>query len=220
MTAQTSKSARLLVLSALALFFTSVATAVPVKERELDWVLKRTPDLQNGARLYETCAACHGAGGEGVADGSVPTIGGQGFVVVAKQIVDFRSGVRRDPRMEQFTDVHHLAYSQYIADVSAYVSGLRPALHARTAPVETIGRGAVLYARSCERCHGIAGEGNDDELTPRLASQHYEYLVRQINDSATPWRPVMQEKHAILLAKLPQKDREAIASYLSSVTLP
>ena len=37
---------------------------------------------------------------------------------IAKQLVDFRKAIRRDPRMEHFSDADHLAYSQYVADVA------------------------------------------------------------------------------------------------------
>ncbi|MEP7243761.1 MAG: c-type cytochrome [Gammaproteobacteria bacterium] len=214
------KIALLISAVSLGLLVAHVAAGVPVKERELDWVLKRTPDKANGAKLYETCAACHGNSGEGVSDGTVPVIGGQSAAVIAKQIVDFRAGTRREPRMEHFTDVHHLAYSQHIADVSAYVATLTPAVTQRKFSTEVIGRGSLLFARSCERCHGTAGEGNEDELTPRMASQHFEYLVRQLDRSATEWRPAMPEKHATLVSRVSRDDLTAIATYLSSVGGP
>ena len=194
-----------------------LALAVPMAQREFDWVLKRTPDLAKGAKLYETCAACHRNGGEGVADGSVPAIAGQYFMVVAKQLVDFRSGVRRDARMQHFSDTPYLAYSQYIADVAAYIGSLPRPVPDRTFSAEVMGRGAVVYTRACERCHGPEGEGSEDELTPRLASQHPEYLVRQLDDAVARWRPAMQDTHGALLADLSRKDIVAVASYVSAL---
>lgn len=190
--------------------------AVPVAERELDWVLKRTPDPAKGAKLYETCLACHGVAGEGVADGTVPAIGGQHFTVLAKQLVDFRSGWRPDPRMKHFSDVRFLAYSQDIADVATYISRLS-GRNPKPEPAGTdSARGAMLYARNCARCHGDQAEGNPDELTPRLASQHAEYLSRQLEDAAAQWRKPLAEAHG-RLSKMSAADTAAVLTFVSEL---
>ena len=186
-------------------------------QRELDLVMSRNPNIENGAKLYETCAACHGAKGEGASDGSIPALAGQSFMVIAKQVVDFRAGVRADARMEHFSDRRHLSFSQPIADVAFYIAKL-PAPRPGTPPAgASLSRGALEYARSCERCHGVSGEGKEDTLSPRLASQHYEYLVRQLNDVAENRRPAMAEVHASLVRRGSPEELEAIAAFLSSL---
>jgi cytochrome c553 len=190
--------------------------AVPVAERELDWVFKRTPDPAKGAKLYETCTACHGAFGEGVEDGTVPAIGGQHFTVLAKQLVDFRRGWRPDPRMRHFSDVRFLVYSQDIADVATHISGL-PGRMPKPAPArDDSGRGALLHARTCARCHGDQGEGNPDELTPRLASQNAAYMARQFEDTAAGWRKPMAAAHGAL-AKMSAADTAAVLAFVSEL---
>jgi cytochrome c553 len=193
-----------------------VPCAAPGAQRELDLVLQRTPDPQNGAKLYETCAACHGNQGEGVSDGSVPAIGGQLFSFVAKQLVDFRNGVRSDPRMQHFADSRHLAYSQYIADVAAYVSTLRVAAPQQQESSRASARGAMLYARSCERCHGAVGEGNEGELVPRVAGQHFDYMQGQLQRSAQS-RPDMTNAHARVLGSLSKDELVAVTHYLANL---
>jgi cytochrome c oxidase subunit II len=193
----------------------SAAWAVPVAQREFDLVLKRTPDAKNGASLYETCAACHGKGGEGVSDGTVPVLAGQSFTVIAKQLVDFRVGARGDSRMAHFTSSRHLAYSQHIADVAAYIASLprRPLKSVAMNPSE---KGFIVYSRSCERCHGAAGEGKEDWLAPRLASQYAEYLLRQLDDAAEGRRPAMAESHTALMRDLKRDEILAVTRYLAS----
>jgi cytochrome c553 len=200
-------------LATLLLAASAAALALPVTQREFDQVLKRTPDVANGARLYETCAACHGTNGEGVSDGSVPSLAGQSFNVIAKQIVDFRVGQRTDSRMAHFTDTRHLAYSQHVADVAAYIATL-PRSSAKTAP--PVGGGAMLYVRACERCHGPTGAGVEDTLAPRVAGQHYEYLLRQLEDALSGRRPTLVESHAALVRSLSRDDLGSIAAYLAS----
>jgi cytochrome c553 len=187
------------------------------KSRELDLVLARTPDPSHGAKLYETCAACHGTRGEGLSDGSVPAIAGQSFTVVAKQLVDFRSGRRSNRRMQHFADTTHLSYSQEVADVAAYVSQLAP----RAPPVPGVDagapRGSIVYIRKCERCHGAMAEGIEAGLAPRLAGQHTEYLVRQLTDAAAGVRPAMKQAHAGIIDSLSPDDIAAVAASLSSL---
>lgn len=193
------------------------AAAAPVAQWELGVVLTRTPDAEQGTRLYAMCAACHGPKGEGASDGTVPAIGGQWYTIVAKQIVDFRAGVRSDPRMEHFTDRRHLSFSQPVADVALYISRLPPPAP-KTAPTgsDTDG-GATAYARVCSRCHGRLAEGKEDTLAPRLAGQHYEYILRQLDAAPNGERKTMMQSHAGLQNLLGRNELEAVAAYLTTL---
>lgn len=199
------------------LALSSSVSGAPVAQWELGVVLTRTPDLESGAALYGTCAACHGPKGEGASDGTVPAIAGQSYTVLAKQIVDFRAGVRSDPRMEHFTDRQHLAFSQPIADVALYISKLPPA--APKAPPEGAHTdyGAAAYARVCARCHGKLGEGKEDTLAPRLAGQHYSYLLKQLDSAPNGERRTMIQSHAELPKVLARSELEGVAAYLTTL---
>lgn len=189
--------------------------AAYITSRELDQVISRTPDVTNGARLYETCTACHGRQGDGVSDGSVPAIAGQPFKVVARQLIAFRSGARIDPRMQHFSDSTHLSYSQEVADVSAFVSQLAPRQEAESSTERGGGRGAVLYIRMCERCHGTTAEGSDSGYAPRLAGQRAQYLIRQLSGSAEA-RPDLKKAHSAI-GTLSTENIAALAQTLSSL---
>src|SRR6185369_13904954 len=134
--------------------------------------------------------------GEGATDGTVPAIAGQSYTVVAKQIVDFRAGTRSDPRMEHFTNRQHLSFSQPIADVSMYIASLPPPAPKAAPPGTSTDRGAMAYARTCARCHGELGEGKEDTLAPRLAGQHYSYLLSQLDAATSATRKTLVESHA------------------------
>jgi cytochrome c oxidase subunit 2 len=193
------------------------ARAAPIDQWELGVVLTRTPDVKNGAALYETCAACHGVRGEGASDGSAPALGGQSYTVVAKQIVDFRAGVRSDPRMVHFTDSRHLAFSQPVADVAMYIANL-PAPAPKQAPAGVdVNRGATTYARVCARCHGDVGEGKEDTLAPRVAGQHANYIMNQLDSAADKSRATLVRSHADLERTLTRKELEAVAAWLGTL---
>jgi len=196
---------------------TFVSGARAAGERELELVMTRNPDPANGAVIYRTCAACHGANGEGVSDGTVPALAGQPFSVIVRQIVDFRAGTRADERMLHFTDRQHLSFSQPIADVAAHISRLeRPAGKSRPARPGAE-RGAMVYVRTCERCHGPLAEGDENTVMPRLASQHYEYLVKQLTDAAEGRRPDLAAAHEGAPRALAAGQIEAVAAWLASL---
>jgi len=71
--------------------------------REGAWL---EPDLQRGAELYETCAACHGPDGRGTDDGEIPAIAGQHGSVLLKQLTDFRHEQRWNERMRSCERCH------------------------------------------------------------------------------------------------------------------
>jgi cytochrome c553 len=78
-----------------------------------------------------------------------------------------------------------------------------------------VDEGKRVYTVFCARCHGDRARG--DELIPRLASQHEEYLVL----SVTRYRNKSGERQdpQMTAAVAPMKDAniKAIAAYLSSL---
>jgi cytochrome c553 len=179
-----------------------------------------TPDAEHGAHLFETCAACHGANGRGTADGTVPAIAGQHGSVLLKQLVDFRHDQRWDERMEHFTDRHHLPTAQDLTDVAAYVSNLTrfPLMSDAIGDGAFLHDGASAYFRVCEACHGPLGQGDVLRLRPRLAGQHYEYLLKQLAQTAADYRPGMDQAHETRLRALTPEQMRGVADYLSRLS--
>jgi cytochrome c553 len=187
----------------------------PVPQQEFDQVLRSKPDLEHGEALFAACAACHGSQGGGVADYTVPAIAGQRFRVIARQLVDYRHDKRWDLRMQHFADQHHLSGPADIADVAAFVSRM-PIVNAPDhGSGEFLQHGGELYARLCAACHGAAGEGDDRLDVPRLAGQHYAYLLRQMHDAVEHRRPNFPPDHIRLLKRLDFTDLTGVADYLS-----
>lgn len=181
---------------------------------------KLTPDKLHGAELFRTCAACHGPEGRGTSDGAIPAIAGQHGSVILKQLVDFRHDRRWDERMEHFTDRHHLADAQDLTDVAAYASSLPrfPSTAEGIGDGTALAEGASIYFRVCEACHGPLGQGDVLRLRPRLAGQHYQYLLRQLTETAAGGRPGMDPAHVERLRKLTPTQLRGIADYLSRMS--
>jgi cytochrome c oxidase subunit 2 len=86
-------------------------------------------DVQRGAKLYETCINCHGSDGQGIWAMQAPRIAGMSDWYTARQLRDFRDGVRGAHRqdysgrqMAQFSQM--LNHDQEIEDTVAYLNDL------------------------------------------------------------------------------------------------
>jgi cytochrome c553 len=181
--------------------------------------VKLEPRPTHGAALFITCATCHRADGSGSVDGTIPVIAGQHVSVVVKQLVDFRHDRRWNERMQNASKVHELKTAQDLLDVAAYAESLkRPAPRPATVKVQGRDQGQVVYYRECEKCHGRLAQGDLRTVLPRLAGQHYEYLQRQLNDTAAGQRPGMDEAHVNMIGALSADDRAWVAYYLSQLT--
>jgi cytochrome c553 len=142
-------------------------------------------DPAKGKAAYEICAVCHGASGEGTPELNVPKIGGQEEWYVARQLQNFKSGLRAPTTSDVYgTQMRALSMTltndQEIADVAAYVASMSPPAVADTVSGDAA-QGKAAYA-TCTACHGANGEGNKALNSPKLAGQHDWYIVRQLQN--------------------------------------
>jgi cytochrome c553 len=187
---------------------------------DLQAVLAASPDLQQGAKLFRICTECHGAHGGGDASGWPPQIAGQHRRVIAKELIDFRSGLRWYDPMARIAGRHVLHTTSDIADVAAYVSTLPPSPDTALGKGEWLEQGQRVYARRCASCHGAQGEGDDQRFVPRVAGQQFEYLLRQLHDAVEGRRPNMRAQHRRLLESADMEDLVGLAGYMSRLAGP
>lgn len=188
--------------------------------REAKEALAAEPDLANGLRIYRSCVPCHRAEGWGARDGSVPQIAGQHRAVVVKQLADVRAGNRSIPTMYPVAAYWNLGGPQAVADVAGYVATLPMTVENEKGPGDDLGRGEALYASSCVDCHGVAGGGDAEARVPRLQSQHYAYLVRQLEWIRSGRRGGRRHAMAGRIASFTLPEVRAIADFLSRVPPP
>jgi cytochrome c553 len=175
------------------------------------------PDIQHGDELFIQCVSCHGGKGAGQENGNTPRIAGQHYSVLLKQLVDFRHHKRWDFRMEEHADQHHLETPQDIADVAAYVNQLEVGSAPGVGDGIHASDGALIFGAKCASCHGASGAGDAKHSVPRLAGQHYGYLVRQMYDAVDGRRPTLQLVHSKKIEPLDFEQVRAVADYLSRV---
>jgi cytochrome c oxidase subunit 2 len=88
-----------------------------------------TGDVARGQELYRSCAACHGANGEGIWALNAPGLAGMTDWYIARQLQYFKNGVRGSDRGDAYGhQMQLLATSlrdeQAINDVVAYINSL------------------------------------------------------------------------------------------------
>jgi cytochrome c553 len=185
--------------------------------RDLAQAGSAKPDLEHGSQLFTQCVSCHGGNGAGMKSGETPRLAGQHYSVLLKQLIDFRHGKRWDFRMEERAKDHYLKTPQDIADVAAFIaqldSGSEPGIGDGTSSTE----GAQIFGSRCASCHGSSGIGNAQDAVPRLAGQHYGYLVRQMYDAVDGRRPAMPRVHPRKIEPLDFEQVRAVADYLSRI---
>ncbi len=185
--------------------------------------LRFTPDLENGARVYEICESCHLPDGWGNDDGVYPQLAGQHPSVLMQQLLDIRDGKRDNPAMYPFVQERTIGGYQNLADVVAYISTLAMTPHHGKgkwdATTQEHERGGSLYVENCASCHGKDARGSNEAKIPRLQGQHYAYLQQQIKLIAIQQRKTHPNMMTVI-ESLSQADIEKILNFISHIPVP
>ncbi len=182
--------------------------------------IKLSPNLENGKKIYKTCAVCHGPEGWGHDSGTYPEIAGQLSSVIIKQLADIRAGNRRNPMMVPFTLKKILGDAQDIADVAGYISNLPMARRSGHGPGFDLDHGEQLYKENCVDCHGEKGEGDLKEHIPQIAGQHYHYLVRQFDWIRSGMRRNADDEMVKQIKGFRERDVSDVMDYVSRLSPP
>jgi len=169
--------------------------------------------VADGKAAYVVCAVCHLEDGAGRPDGIFPQLAGQHASVIYRQIGDTREGRRSNPIMCPFTPT--LTDPQVLADLAAYIESLPLPLDNGKGSGVDYALGAELYTRDCADCHGDRGQGDGERFMPMIASQHFAYVARQINDIARRYRENADPEMCRITSIYSQREREAVADFVS-----
>jgi len=142
-------------------------------------------DVVAGKATYTTCAACHGAQGEGNVAMNAPSLAVLPAWYIARQIEHFKHGIRGASEADTYGRqmapmANMLPDESAVRNVTAYLETLEPG-----SPTSTLSgdaqRGAAFYT-TCGACHGANAQGNYALQAPRLAGQEDWYLKRQLEN--------------------------------------
>ena len=219
---------KLCLLSLLVLFAPTVYGANGVSESEIEQAIKLTPNLKNGEKIYQTCAICHTQNASGIASGMArrkppgyyPQLAGQHANVIIKQLADIRSGNRDNPIMYPFSLTKHLKDAQALADVAGYIANMPVNSETQWGNGRDLRLGEKLYQEHCTECHGDNGEGDSAESSPRIAGQHYRYMLRQFKWIRDGKRRNANEKMRKQIHRFSYRDMKAVIDYVSRMKVP
>jgi cytochrome c553 len=182
-------------------------------------LLPSTSRADDEARVNELiqsrCFVCHGLNGESSTP-AFPRLAGQHAAYTTRQLSDFKSGRRRSDSMKAM--VEDLSEKDF-ALLGAFFQAQPPLAHPTT-EVALVEQGKRLFLEgkgncaACASCHGTAAHGA--ELVPRLAGQHAQYLVKQMQSFKERDRPAPAAL-AKALAGLTDREVQALAVYLSGL---
>lgn len=138
-----------------------------------------------GQGLFAVCTTCHGAKAEGNRDLNAPKLSGQAGWYLARQLHDFKNGLRgahdQDTYGKQMIPfASMLPDDAAVRNVVAYITSLeevRP-------PATVLGnpdKGKETY-ETCASCHGAQGQGIWATRAPRLAKMSDWYMARQLTN--------------------------------------
>ncbi len=169
-------------------------------------------DTTAGRAKAAVCAACHGPDGNSTLP-QYPALAGQTARYISLQLRDFQEGRRTDSLMSPMAK--NLS-RQDMYDLAAFFSAqqLRP-LDIKVDP-ERVALGEKKVAETlCTMCHqgGMLGQNE----IPRVAGQHYDYIVKQLKDFKTGRRTNDAGNMASVSKTLSDEDIINVAQYLANL---
>ena len=188
-------------------------------EGDLQATLALPGDVQRGKDAYAECQTCHRTDASGRIAFNIPRLSGQHASVLIKQLMDIRSGLRVNEDMREYMHDSDLTLQDF-ADMAAYLQSLPVAGKIGQGPPELVPRGQALYASDCAGCHGEHAEGRPELFFPMLASQHYGYLLRELDLILSGERGNSNPAMPPILKNYSTDDKQALAAYLAQLPAP
>ncbi len=142
-------------------------------------------DQDASALAKGVCSACHGPEGHSVSP-VFPHLAGQQAAYITLQLDAFRGHLRGDPNAQAYMwGMASQLSDATIKALSDYYAAQKPA-PGRAGDPKLMAEGEKIYAQgipgkkvqACATCHGPNAEGAT--AFPRLAGQHVEYLIAQL----------------------------------------
>ncbi|NMM28453.1 MAG: cytochrome c4 [Glaciimonas sp.] len=201
----------------LAFVATIAGCSSPERSRSLG-----NPSISANTIALQVCSNCHGVTGISVSP-NFPSLAAQSPLYLEAQLKSFKSHGRSDPAgFEYMWGISARLTDAQINGLAAYFSSQSPAPGKATNPALRKD-GQMIFEQgivanntpACAGCHGAKGEGM--QLFPRLAGQHADYIVKQLQVfQRTDERPEGSIMKTIAHGLTPEH-MESVAAYLEAM---
>ena len=171
-------------------------------------------DIAAGRTKAQVCAACHGADGNGTpAMPEVPSLAGQTWRYLYIQLKDFKEGRRTNAIMSPMAQP--LSRDDMI-DIANYFASLplKPTDFKVDENKAKLGK-AKADETLCTMCH-LGGFLGQNEI-PRVAGQHYAYIVAQLKAFKDRTRTNDAGNMTSVAKTLSDEDIENLGHYLAGL---
>jgi len=171
-----------------------------------------------GTTISTTCQNCHGVNGDSTSP-TFPRLNGQKAEYIEAQLKAFRGHTRADPHAQAYMwGMASQLDDAVIVELAKYYAGKTPTQPQAGGELATEGKKIFMEGAEkenippCQACHGDHGEGNG--TTPRLAGQHADYLIKQLE----AFRSLSRQNDVMHANTKDMTDSQivAIASYLAN----
>jgi cytochrome c553 len=171
--------------------------------------------VEEGRLKAQVCTVCHGVDGNSPT-AVVPSIAGQPRQFIVTALYMFREGRRSSTLMAPFAE--KLSNAD-LNDLAAWFSAQKLAPPAKKPTPENVALGkAITEKNNCVACHTATLVGQ--QHIPRLAGQHYDYLLAQLKQFKASTRGDFDGTMTSAAQALSAADIDVLAEYLSTLAVP
>ncbi|MGD0189816.1 MAG: c-type cytochrome [Rhizomicrobium sp.] len=168
--------------------------------------------------ISTSCQNCHGLNGDSTSP-TFPRLNGQQADYISAQLKAFRGHTRGDPHAQAYMwGMAAMLDDGLIGEIAKYYSKQSPAQPQSGGSLAAEGKTIFMdgvekdHVPPCQACHGDRGQG--DGTTPRIAGQHRDYLVKQLEAFRSLLR-TNEVMHANT-KDMTDSEIEAVVSYLAN----
>jgi thiosulfate dehydrogenase len=170
------------------------------------------------------CRECHGVGGEGNSAAGIPRLAGQSAGYLEQELIDYSSGSRSNPIMQNFAKMlneqDRKAVAEYFASLATpYVMARSNANSAQLSLGHQLAHqgSEAKRVQACDNCHGPDGVGVP-HAAPFLAGQYPGYLATSLHSFLNGSRTNDPGKlMTSVVERLDDADIAAVAAYFASL---
>ena len=165
-----------------------------------------------GKTKAAVCVECHGPNGNSPSP-QFPILAGQTARYLYLQLRDFKEGRREAGVMQPL--VQNLSREDML-DLAAYFAGQRPLdTKFKVDPAKALRGRKKAEETLCTMCH-LGGFKGQNEI-PRVAGQHHDYIVKQLQDFKAGRRTNDAGNMSSVSKTLVDQDMDDLAHYLAGL---